>query len=57
VADLGHWHYDTFEAKFRDPRLGTMLLTFDLDQSGRPRELVMPDLGVFSALASPPERQ
>ena len=57
VADLEHWHYDTFEARFRNRQLGTMLVTFDLDASGRPRELVIPDLGAFSALAKASDRQ
>ena len=57
VADLEHWHYDTFEARFRNRQLGTMLVTFDLDASGQPRELVIPDLGAFSALAKAPDRQ
>jgi hypothetical protein len=57
VADLEHWHYDTFQARFRNQRLGAMLVTFDLDASGRPRELVIPDLGAFSALAKPPDPQ
>jgi CubicO group peptidase (beta-lactamase class C family) len=57
VADLEHWHYDTFQAKFRDPQLGTMLVTFDLDAAGKPRELVLPGLGAYSVSTKSAERQ
>jgi CubicO group peptidase (beta-lactamase class C family) len=57
VADLEHWHYDTFRARFRNPLLGTALVTFRLDASGRPDELLVPELGVFSARSDPPDPQ
>jgi CubicO group peptidase (beta-lactamase class C family) len=57
VADLEHWHYDTFQAKFRNPRLGTMLVTFDLDATGKPAELVLPGLGAYSASTKSADRQ
>jgi hypothetical protein len=57
VADLEHWHYDTFQAKFRNPRLGTMLITFRLDATGRPSDLDLGDLGSFSAPANTADRQ
>jgi CubicO group peptidase (beta-lactamase class C family) len=56
VADLEHWHYDTFQAKFRNPRMGTMLVTFEVDASGKPAELELPNLGTFSAPAKAAER-
>jgi CubicO group peptidase (beta-lactamase class C family) len=34
VGDLTHWHYDTFQATWRDPMLGRGLVTFALDRSG-----------------------
>jgi CubicO group peptidase (beta-lactamase class C family) len=57
VADLEHWHYDTFQAKFRNPRMGTMLVTFELDAAGKPAELVLPGLGNYSAGAKSADRQ
>jgi hypothetical protein len=30
VADLEHWHYDTFLARWRDPVMGETLVTFGL---------------------------
>lgn len=39
VADLTHWHYDTFEIEMRDPTLPTGMATFVLDAAGKPSEL------------------
>jgi CubicO group peptidase (beta-lactamase class C family) len=42
VADLEHWHYDTFRIAWRDPLFGefySTLATFGLDPSGQPRRL------------------
>lgn len=39
AADLTHWHFDTFEASFDRPQLGTGLVTFSLDSAGNPRRL------------------
>jgi hypothetical protein len=47
VADLAHWHHDTFQARDRDRQMGKELLTFHLDAAGKPAELEIPDLGVF----------
>jgi CubicO group peptidase (beta-lactamase class C family) len=39
VADLEHWHYDTFRARWRDPELGRTFATFDLGRDGAVRAL------------------
>ena len=35
VADLAHWQYDTFQAIWRQRRLGKMYVTFVLDSDGK----------------------
>ena len=41
IADLEHWHYDTFRARWRDRayEYADTLVTFSLDGTGRPRRL------------------
>jgi CubicO group peptidase (beta-lactamase class C family) len=39
IADLEHWHYDTFRASWRDPELGRTFATFDLGRDGAVRAL------------------
>ncbi|HWQ57246.1 MAG TPA: serine hydrolase [Bryobacteraceae bacterium] len=34
VADLEHWHYDTFHARFRDKTIPDAFVTFTLDHKG-----------------------
>lgn len=34
IADLEHWHYDTFRAHWRNPAMREKFITFDLDQYG-----------------------
>ena len=36
AGDLEHWHHDTFLATWRNPYLGTSLVTFDLGPDGAP---------------------
>jgi hypothetical protein len=57
LADLEHWNYDTFQARFRNRLLGKALVTFELDATGKPARLVIPDLGTFSARADVAQRQ
>jgi CubicO group peptidase (beta-lactamase class C family) len=47
VADLEHWHYDTFRAKFRDPVIEPQLISFELDSSGKVKAIELPGLGEF----------
>ena len=53
---MEHWHYDTFRARWRDPALGTSLVTFALDAAGRPRALVMEGVGEFRRAPEPRTR-
>ena len=41
IADLEHWHYDTFMARWRDRvyEYRDMLVTFSLDGAGKPKRL------------------
>jgi len=39
VADLSHWHYDTFRLTMRDPTLPPGFVTFVLDNAARPSEM------------------
>ena len=34
IADLEHWHYDTFRAHWRNPSMREKFITFDLDNRG-----------------------
>lgn len=48
TADLAHWHFDTFVARWRDPGAPAELVTFALDQRGKVQSLTWPDLGSFA---------
>jgi CubicO group peptidase (beta-lactamase class C family) len=54
TADLEHWHYDTFVARWRDPVMadgpGT-LITFVLENDGTTRALQAEDLADFARVA------
>ena len=52
AADLDHWHYDTFLAKFQDKAVEPQLITFELDASGKVAALQMTGLGRFDLKAS-----
>lgn len=41
VADLEHWHHDTFKAVFRDPTIPDAFVTFWLDRTGRVDRMTM----------------
>jgi CubicO group peptidase (beta-lactamase class C family) len=47
VADLDHWHYDTFRAVWRDPVVGSSFVVFSLDARARPARLELPGMGMF----------
>jgi len=47
VGDLAHWHFDTFRVTYRDPVLGSGMVTFRLNASGRVGALEAAGLGVF----------
>ncbi len=39
IADLEHWHYDTFRAHWRNPAQREKFVTFDLGSDGKPKTL------------------
>jgi CubicO group peptidase (beta-lactamase class C family) len=47
IADLEHWHHDTFRALWRRPGFGSAFVTFALDARGRPATIDVGDFGVF----------
>ena len=47
VADLEHWHLDTFRAVWREPRSGRSFATFYLDARARPQALDLQGYTVF----------
>lgn len=51
IADLEHWHFDTFRGSWRDKHakvcLGKIMLTFNMDQAGNVCTLKMGDIFVF----------
>ena len=54
VADISHWQYDTFQASWRQRRLGKVLVTFVLGADGKVEEMRMDDLGKFTRKPEPP---
>ncbi|HEY2894308.1 MAG TPA: serine hydrolase [Pirellulales bacterium] len=46
-ADLEHWHYDTFRAKYKDKAVEPQLITFELDSTGKVSAVEIPELGRF----------
>jgi CubicO group peptidase (beta-lactamase class C family) len=49
-AELEHWHYDTFRARYRDRVIEPQLVTFRLSAAGKVESLVVPELAEFSAV-------
>ena len=47
IADLEHWHHDTFRATWRDRVLGRSFVTFALNHDGSVREMSMQGRGEF----------
>ena len=52
VADLAHWHFDTFKATWRDPEAGSDLVTFALNADGKIDHLTWPGQGDFARVAA-----
>lgn len=42
IADIGHWHYDTFKATYRGPARASALVTFRLTGQGTVAALALP---------------
>lgn len=53
VADLEHWHFDTFQARFRNPALRDRLVTFRRDENGLIDSLQAAEIGAFQAVEAP----
>jgi hypothetical protein len=53
VADLEHWHYDTFRATWRRTGFGRAFVTFSLDARGRVARMQVEDFGEFLRVAQP----
>ncbi|HUF52023.1 MAG TPA: serine hydrolase [Longimicrobiales bacterium] len=47
MADMEHWHHDTFRARWRRTGYGTALLTFTLSHQGRAASLELEGFGTF----------
>jgi len=61
AADLEHWHYNTFRARWRDASLGSALFNFSLDADARVAAVTLENIGEFRrvpepAAAAPPAR-
>jgi len=47
VADLRHWHHDTFRAQWRRPGFGRSFVTFSLDRDAEAERLELDGFGEF----------
>lgn len=58
VADLEHWHYDTFRGTWRDrpadARMGKFMLTFTLDDKAEVSAVSMDDFLIFECIKTTP---
>ena len=52
TGDLSHWHFDTFQVRWRDSSLGTSYFTFVLGADGKVKKLSVESLGDFERLPS-----
>lgn len=53
TGDLAHWHYDTFQATWRNRVMGKDLFTFTLNAAGQVKALTWPGFGEFDRLPPP----
>jgi CubicO group peptidase (beta-lactamase class C family) len=51
VADLSHWHFDTFEAVWRDKVMGKTLVTFRLSPDAEVSAIEMEEMGELHRVA------
>jgi hypothetical protein len=54
TGDLEHWHYDTFQATWRDRTLGKSLVTFTLNAQGKVEAIKIQNLTDFKRAADKP---
>lgn len=55
VADLEHWHYDTFLAKYRDPVMPDSMMTFRLGTGGAVAAVYVEDIEDFERVSADAE--
>jgi len=55
VGNLGHWHYDTFRATWRDKTIGKMLVNFTVNAAGKVDEVRIENLATFKRAADKAE--
>ncbi len=55
IGDLGHWHYDTFNADFRTPALRDRLITFRIGKRGKVDAMEVEFSGKFTRTDPPLE--
>ena len=53
IADLEHWHFDTFRARYRSPALRDGFVTFMVDRNGHIPALEIAFNGVFRNMQPP----
>ena len=53
IADLEHWHHDTFRATWRREGFGQAFVTFSLDRRARVVRMELDGFGVFNAAPRP----
>jgi CubicO group peptidase (beta-lactamase class C family) len=51
IADLEHWHHDTFRARWRRRGFGSAMMTFGLDHRGRAASFELAGFGSFRRAA------
>ena len=54
TGDLSHWHYDTYQAVWRNPVMDRDLITFTLGADGAVVRLAWPGFGDFARKAAEP---
>jgi CubicO group peptidase (beta-lactamase class C family) len=54
TGDLEHWHYDTFQAAWRDRTLGKSLITFTLNAQGKVESVKIQNLADFKRAPDKP---
>jgi CubicO group peptidase (beta-lactamase class C family) len=54
MGDLEHWHYDTFQAVWRDRGLGKSLLTFTLNAQGKVEAVKIQNIADFKRAPDKP---
>jgi CubicO group peptidase (beta-lactamase class C family) len=55
AGELRHWHFDTFEARWRDRTMGESLVTFGLSAEGKVGRLAWRNVGEFARVEPPSE--